>query len=163
MTTNINKSVLAALFSTAALFSCTKLDQNLNSALTSSQTASALGANGTALLLQTAYTDIGVPFSDLGAISTLEEVTGDESLVPTRGGDWDDNGKFRALHQHKWTVDGINTIIEQFNALNKMSFDATNVLSFTPTDEQAAEARFIRALALYQLLDLYGQFPFRQP
>ncbi|WP_018617062.1 RagB/SusD family nutrient uptake outer membrane protein [Segetibacter koreensis] len=156
-------SALLIFLLTVTTFSCTKLDQKLNSALTNEQARNALGTNGTSLLLQTAYTDIGVPFSDLGAISTLEEVTADESLVPTRGGDWDDNGKFRALHQHNWAVDGVNTIIEQFNALNKMSFDATNVLSFTPTEEQAAEARFIRALALYQLLDLYGQFPIRQP
>jgi hypothetical protein len=35
------------------------------------------------------------------------------------------------------------------------------VLAFNPTPAQAAEARFLRALALYQLLDLYGQYPFR--
>jgi hypothetical protein len=163
MTPHINTKFLSALLITASLFGCTKLDQKLNSTLTNNQAANALGANGTSLLLQSAYTDIGVPYSDLGAISTLEEVTADEQLVPTRGGDWDDNGKFRFLHQHSWPVDGVNTILEQFNALNKMNFDATNVLAFTPTEGQAAEARFIRALALYQLLDLYGQFPYREP
>lgn len=163
MNTYKNKNIISALLLTATLLGCTKLDQNLNSALTNEQAANALGANGTSLLLQSAYTDIGVPYSDLGAILTLEEVTADEMLVPTRGGDWDDNGKFRSLHQHSWTVDGVDVILGQFNALNKMNFDATNVLAFTPTEAQAAEARFIRALSLYQLLDLYGQFPFRNP
>ena len=36
-------------------------------------------------------------------------------------------------------------------------------LLLTPTAAQAAEAKFIRALALYYLLDLYGQYPFRNP
>src|SRR6476469_6963144 len=114
MTTYINKNILAVLLSTGALFGCTKLDQNLNSTLTNTQAANALGANGTSLLLQTAYTDIGNPYSDLGAILTLEEVTADEMLVPTRGGDWDDNGKFRVLHQHTWPVDGVDVILSQF-------------------------------------------------
>ena len=47
-----------------------------------------------------------------------------------------------------------------FNSLNKMNFDATNVLAFNPTDVQAAEARFLRAWSLYYLLDLFGQYPF---
>lgn len=157
------KFIGAAIVLVATAVSCTKLDQNLNSTLTSGQAANALGANGTALLLQTAYNDVGNPYSDPGNIFALEEVTSDETLVPTRGGDWDDNGKWRALHQHAWTVDGVDVILGQYNALNKINFDATNVLAFKPTTAQAAEARFLRALSLYQLLDLYGQFPFRNP
>ena len=163
MKTYRNISVAVGTLAVIFIAGCTKLDQNLNSALTNTQAANALGANGTALLLQTAYTDIGNPFSDPGNIFALEEVTTDECLVPTRGGDWDDNGKWRALHQHAWSVDGVDVILNQFNALNKINFDATNVLAFKPTTAQAAEARFIRALSLYQLLNLYGQFPFRNP
>jgi hypothetical protein len=153
--------ITSVLFAAVVLSGCTKLDQKLNSNLTNAQAANALGVNGTSLLLQTAYTDIGVPFSDMGNIFALEEVAADECLVPTRSSDWDDNGKWRNLHQHTWSVDGVDIFLSQFNALNKINFDATNVLNFTPTPAQAAEARFIRALSLYQLFDLYGQFPFR--
>lgn len=142
---------------------CTKLDQDLKSTLTNSQAANALGANGTQLLLQTAYNDVGGPYSDLGNIPALEGVTSDEIVVPTRSSDWDDNGKWRALKSHTFGADGVDIIINQFNALNKLNFDATNVLAFNPTKAQAAEARFLRALALYQLLDLFGQYPFRNP
>jgi hypothetical protein len=148
---------------TAAIISCTKLDQQLNSTLTSNQAANSLGANGTQLLLQTAYNDVGNPYSDFGLIPALEEVSADECVLPTRGSDWDDAGKWRALHQHTFEAEGIDIILSQFNSLNKLNFDATNVLAFGPTKQQAAEARFLRALALYQLLDLYGQFPFRNP
>lgn len=145
------------------LFSCTKLDQGLNSGLTSEQAANSLGANGTELLLTAAYNDVGNPYSDPGNILALEEVTADECVVPTRGGDWDDNGKWRALKKHTFQPEGIDIIENQFNALNKLNFDGTNVLAFKPSAKQAAEARFLRALSLYQLLDLFGQFPFRNP
>lgn len=156
---------LASVFLVSSILSlsCTKLNQDLNSTLTNNQAANALGANGTQLLLQTAYNDVGGPYSDPGNILALEEVTGDECVVPTRAGDWDDNGAWRALKQHKFTADNVGNISNQFNNLSKLNFDATNVLAFNPTKSQAAEARFLRALSLYQLLDLFGQFPFRQP
>ena len=144
------------------LSACTKLDEKLNSTLTSDQTASALGAAGTDLLLNAAYADLAAPFHNQDRVFSLEENTTDESLVPTRGGDWDDNGVWRVLHNHTWNADH-DQILQVFNLLNKLNFDATNVLGFKPTAQQAAEARFLRAFSLYYLLDLYGQFPFREP
>lgn len=161
--TTYNKINYIAVVLLAIASGCTKLDQKLNSTLTSEQASGALGENGTALLLQTAYNDVGGPYTDPGNILALEEVTGDECVVPTRAGDWDDNGKWRALKKHTWQISGVDIIENQFNNLNKLNFDATNVLAFSPTPAQAAEAKFLRALALYQLLDLYGQFPLREP
>src|ERR1700710_2602408 len=132
MKTYRNLNVAIAFLLTGTMISCTKLDQKLNSTLTNSQAANALGTNGTSLLLQTAYNDVGNPYSDLGNIFALEEVTTDECLVPTRSSDWDDNGKWRALHFHTWSVDGVDIFLAQFNALNKINFDATNVLAFSP-------------------------------
>jgi len=160
---NYTRIVLIVIIYTSFATSCTKLDQGLNSTLTNAQAANALGANGTQLLLQTAYNDVGGPYSDPGNILALEEVTADQCVVPTRAGDWDDNGKWRSLKQHTFKADGVDVIINQFNSLNKLNFDATNVLAFNPSKVQAAEARFLRALSLYQLLDLFGQFPFRNP
>ncbi len=141
---------------------CTKLDEHLNSTLTNTQTANALGSAGVGLLLQAAYTDIGGPFTAQDLIFSLQENTTDESLVPTRGGDWDDNGVWRVVHSHGWDANH-SQVLNVYNALNKINFDATNVLAFSPNAQQAAEARFIRALSLFQLLDLYGQFPVRNP
>jgi hypothetical protein len=141
---------------------CTKLDEHLNSTLTNTQTANALGSSGVGLLLQAAYTDIGGPFTAQDLIFSLQENSTDESLVPTRGGDWDDNGVWRVVHSHGWDANH-SQVLNVYNSLNKINFDATNVLAFSPNAQQAAEARFIRALSLYQLLDLYGQFPVRNP
>jgi starch-binding outer membrane protein, SusD/RagB family len=82
--------------------------------------------------------------------------------VPTRACDWDDNGAWRVMHNHTWNAD-LGSILNTFNSLNKINFDATNVLAFGPTPVQAAEARFLRAYALYNLLDFYGQYPIRNP
>jgi hypothetical protein len=142
---------------------CTKLDQKLAQTLTPTEAANSFNAS---LFLQATYNDIGSVYSDIGSgsISPLEDCTGDEQLVPTRASDWDDNGEWRALHQHNWPRNDPDQIfLNMWNNLNKIQFDATNTLTFNPTPEQTAEARFIRAFALYQLLDLYGQFPFRNP
>jgi hypothetical protein len=158
-----NKILLLLLISgITGIYSCSKLNENLGSTFTNSQTANALGSAGVGLILQGAYTDLGTPFTAQDNIYSLEENSTDESLVPTRGGDWDDNGVWRVIHNHTWNADH-GQILTVFNNLNKLNFDATNVLGFAPSKQQAAEARFLRALSLYYLLDLYGQFPFRNP
>lgn len=146
-----------------AIVSCSKLDEDLGSTLTNDQTASSLGPQGTQLLLEAAYKDILTPFcSDAALVLSLEGNSSDESLVPTRGGDWDDNGDWRVIHNHTWNADH-SAILATFNNLNKLNFDATNVLAFNPSATQAGQARFLRAFSLYYLLDLFGQYPFREP
>ncbi len=146
----------------ASSWGCTKLNENLGSTFTNTQTATALGSQGVGLILQGAYVDLNTPFTAQDNIFSLEENSTDESLVPTRGGDWDDNGVWRVIHNHTWNADH-SQVLNVFNNLNKLNFDATNVLAFSPSKQQAAEARFLRALSLYYLLDLYGQYPFRNP
>ncbi len=157
-----NNKIISALFLSAALVGCTKLDEKLGNTLTSQQAATALGAAGVGLLLQAAYNDLGGPFTGQDQVFSLEENTSDESLVPTRGGDWDDNGVWRVLHNHTFNADH-GQVLSVYNNLNKINFDATNVLGFNPSKQQAAEAKFIRSYALYFLLDLYNQFPVRNP
>lgn len=156
------KHRIYSLLMIAALTGCTKLDEGLNNTLTNQQTANALGAAGTGLLLNTAYSDLAGPFGDVGQFINLTGNASDESLVATRAGDWDDNGAWRVMHNHTWNAD-LGSLLNTFNSFNKINFDATNVLAFGPNPAQAAEARFLRAYALYNILDLYGQYPFRNP
>ena len=46
-----------------------------------------------------------------------------------------------------------------------MIFNATSIIDSrsSPTEQQAAEAKFIRGYCMFQLLDLFGQVPFRTP
>lgn len=159
---NMIKKFTVPFVAVIAMSGCTKLDENLGSTLTNAQVSNALGSAGTGLLLSAAYADLGGPLTGQDQVFSLMENTTDESLVPTRGGDWDDNGVWRVLHNHTWNADH-GQITSVFNNLNKINFDATNVLGFNPSAGQAAEAKFIRALSLYYLLDLYGQFPIRNP
>jgi starch-binding outer membrane protein, SusD/RagB family len=152
-------SVLLAL---AGVAGCTKLTETYTSTVPGDQAAAALGAAGVGLLLQSAYNDLPGPFVNQDRVFSLQENSTDESLVPTRGGDWDDNGVWRVVHNHTWNADH-DQVLQVYNLLNKLNFDATNVLAFKPSKEQAAEARFLRAYSLYTLLDLYNQFPFRNP
>lgn len=91
---------------------------------------------------------------------SLQETTTDEALIPVRGGDWDDNGVWRVLHAHTWT-----TIHSQFkavfNALGQLESAALTTLAFNPNATQRAEALFLRSLAQFYFLDLYGQVPYR--
>jgi hypothetical protein len=153
---------ISALLLLTGIAGCSKLNEDYKSSFTSAQLTQGLGASGVGLLLSGAYTDLATPFVGQDEVFSLEENTADESLVPTRGGDWDDNGVWRVLHNHTWNADH-GQILQVFNNLNKMNFDATNVLNFGPSKEQAAEAKFLRALSLYYLLDLYNQFPVRNP
>lgn len=152
--------VLPLVFVT--MVGCTKLDQSLTGSLTNDQVSGALGSGGVGLLLNGAYSDLGGTFTAQDLLFCLEENTTDEALVPTRGGDWDDNGVWRVLHDHTWNADHAY-VLNVFNSLNKINFDATNVLGFSPSKQQAAEAKFLRALSLYYLMDLYGQYPVRNP
>lgn len=134
---------------------CTKLDQKLNDSLTTGSSA----ANPT-VLLNGAYNSMNGLMHAQDQLFSLQETTTDEALVPTRGGDWDDNGVWRVLHAHTW-----NVIHAQFksvyNGLGGLQSAAITVLAFNPDPVQRAEALFLRSLAQFYLLDLYGQVPYR--
>jgi hypothetical protein len=97
-------------------------------------------------------------------IYALQEVSSDEMVVPTRGTDWGDNGVWRNLHEHTWSSTHL-FVKNTWNDLNRIVFNATTIIDerSSPTPEQAAQAKFIRAFAMYQIMDLYGQVPFRTP
>jgi len=159
MTTFKYKTLTAVILAAMAIGGCTKLKEGYRETVTLDAASKLFPAS---LALQNAYNDIPAPFVNQDRVFSLEENSSDESLVPTRGGDWDDNGVWRVVHNHTWNADH-DQVLQVYNLLNKMNFDATNVFQFQPNKQQIAEARFLRAFALYYLLDLYNQFPLRNP
>jgi hypothetical protein len=140
--------------------SCTKLDEKFNGDLTPSQlTGSSTNA---AALLAKVYTSISNPFQDRSQMYALTEITTDELIAPTRASDWDDNGAWRQLHLQRWDGTHIR-LLNLFNNLNGVVFAATDLLQYNPSVQQQAEARFIRAWAMYWLLDMFDQAPYRDP
>jgi hypothetical protein len=92
----------------------------------------------------------------------LNEVTTDAAIVPTRGTDWGDNGEWTALHQHLWTPEHPQ-VVNTWNEWNGTQLVASQVLDSrsNPSATNVGEASFIRAFAMWTILDMYGQIPFR--
>ena len=157
----IKKSLLTIIVITLFTVSCTKLNENLNGQLTENQVGGGGTAN-TAALLNGIYDNIRGTFQDQAGVYALWEMTTDELIGPTRGGDWDDNGAWRVLHAHKFDADHVR-INEVFAALGSVNYSATDLLRFSPTTQQAAEARMLRAFAEFMMLDGWGQVPYRVP
>ena len=143
------------------LFSCTKLEEQFNGDLTLEQVGGGGSANVDALLTGI-YNSMRLPYQDQSRWWAAEEHTSDECLGPTRGGDWDDNGVWRLLHVHKW--DGNHTFLAStYDDLGGVVFGATDILRFSPSAQQAAEARFLRAFANFSWLCGWNQNPYREP
>ena len=136
-------------------FSCTDLDEQLKSEL--EQGTSNVNVTD---LLTGAYTALYTPYHQ-DQRWVLEEISTDAAMAPTRGGDWDDNGIYRAIHQHTWNPDN-SFMNSTFVSLLTVQFQASNVLRNDPTPRQAAEARFLRALSMYDVLSLWGMVPYRE-
>jgi len=134
----------------------------LNQSLNDSFTTQPGGAGNTdvASLLNGTYNDLTGLLHAQDLLFSLEENTGDECLVPTRGGDWDDNGVWRVLHAHTWSPihSQFKTV---FTGLGQLESDALSTLAFNPNATQAAEAQFLLSLSQFYLLDLFGQVPYR--
>ncbi|MBO4850690.1 MAG: RagB/SusD family nutrient uptake outer membrane protein [Prevotella sp.] len=96
--------------------------------------------------------------------------TTDEAIIPTRGGDWYDGGLWLDLYTHNFNVGPVNdtwyylykVIVKCNKAINRLE-EATNTI-ITPAQLATleAEARAIRAMYYYYLLDLYGSVPYVQ-
>jgi hypothetical protein len=145
------------IFFALSFFSCTKLDEKFRSELEQNNSATITAAQ----LLKSAYNSIGGTFQGNGNLWASQQISTDEAIAPTRGPDWDDNGAWRALSSHTWN-DNQDQIKGAYNELLGAQFAASNVLQFSPTPQQAAEARFIRALSMYWVLDGYDQVPYRE-
>jgi hypothetical protein len=154
-----NMKLKISLFATAAILgmvSCTKLETKLQSSFLYTPS----GSTNTQALINGCYNDLTNLLNNQDQYFSLQENTSDECLVPTRGGDWDDNGVWRVLHAHTWTATHaqFQTV---FNGFGKLESDAISTLAFNPPAEIADEALFLRAFSQYGFLDLFGQVPYR--
>jgi len=152
-----NKILLSFFVVALVVISCTKLDERFRSELAAGNTGSITPGE----LLVSAYSSMQGTFQGNGNLISSAQVTTDETIVPTRAGDWDDNGAWRSLFLHSWNADH-SFLSGAYSALLGAQFAASNVLQFSPSPQQAAEARFIRALSIYWVLDGWDQVPYRE-
>jgi len=100
--------------------------------------------------------------SDQANTYALQEHSTDEMMGPTRGTDWGDFGTWRKLHTHTWNASH-GQINDTWDQLNIGVFRASQVISRATDNQIKAEASFLRAYFMFQVVDLYGQAPFRDP
>jgi starch-binding outer membrane protein, SusD/RagB family len=136
--------------------SCTKLDNSWRGALEEN-----VSNIPVADLLRAAYNSFNNPMMDQSRFWAAQQHTTDETIGPTRGGDWDDNGVWRVLHSHQWNADH-NFLRDTYRELLQAQYAAAQVLEFGPSASQAAEARFLRAFSVFLVLDGWGQVPYRE-
>lgn len=150
----------AALLALLPLANGCKINEEFQAALRADQ----INSGSASSLLDGVYNAMRSPFQGATQVFALSEVTTDERLMPTRAGDWDDNGVWRALHLHTWDANH-SQVRDAFANLGGVIFAATDMLrpEFGASTQQQAEARFVRAFAIYWVLDLYDQVPYREP
>lgn len=101
-------------------------------------------------------------------IYDLNELTTDEAIIPTRGGDWYDGGLWQSLFLHTWDAGNsavgnawkyLYKVIVMCNHSLAMLHEHRSLLSDSQLDNYTAEVRAIRAMYYYYLLDLFGRVP----
>ena len=100
----------------------------------------------------------------LWAYHNLSQVSSDESIVPTRGGDWGDGGRWLDMHRHTWSPSLVD-LNDAWTASYAGVARANSLLrDLEPLDVPnkagiIAEVRALRAFYYYTLLDLFGNVP----
>lgn len=154
----ISKSLIVpalAVMLGAGFSACSKLDEKLfesRSVADANTGTSAADLNGV-------YNQLNQMASSQENWFALQEHSTDEFMGPTRGTDWDDFGTWRKLHLHSW--DGAhNQVFATWNGMNGALYAATLVAEKASGAEKA-QGQFLRAFFAYQVMDIFGQVPYR--
>ena len=159
MKRNQFKIYVLAFLSVLGLASCTDLEIEETDSII---TEGFQGLTDPSSTIDNLYNNLAGAHSTQENWYALSEVTGDAALVPTRGTDWGDNGRWRVLHQHAWTNEQL-FVIRTWDQWNGFQLTASQVLDSrsNPSTANVGDASFIRGWAVWVILDLYGQVPFR--
>lgn len=136
---------------------CTNLDEQILDGV-SNETSGGESIN-TAATLVSAYNGLR-DFNGQGGVFALNEMSTDALVGPTRGGDWDDNGVWRQIHTQTWAPDH-GEVRGAWNSLLSNIYNCNLVIENGGTTAQIVEARFLRAWYYYNVVDLFGQAPYR--
>jgi len=158
------KPILATAFLSILTVSCTDLEIEATDSIIAEGETVFEGVADVDASLTNLYNDIYGQLGDQGGFFALNEVTTDETLVPTRGTDWGDNGVWRTLHAHTWSPTH-QYVLNVWNNLNQNVLRASQIIDplSNATAEQAAQARFVRAFSMMFVIDMYGVAPYRNP
>lgn len=161
---NISKFAAVILLA-AGVFSCTDLEIEGTDSLITEGFAGVANVQGEVANISNIIA--GGDLANQGGLFGLNEVSTDEYIVPTRGTDWGDNGRWLSMHQHTWNAE-LSDIVQAWQQLNSITINATRVINPKSVNtaggnitEQKAAARFYRAWAMHWVLDMWRQVPYR--
>jgi len=101
---------------------------------------------------------------------TIQDLTTDVAIVPTRGSDWYDNGQWLDLHRQNFTANSSGTLAFVDGAWNDLFSGVAKAnlmidvitksgLSQVRKDSALAELKTLRAWNYYMLQDMFGGVP----
>lgn len=161
---NILSKITVTIALGTTLFGCTDLEEKVIDEVLGGESANPETA------MASAYGQLGEgTFTDHGNVWGLQEYPTDECMLPTRGSDWGDGGKWRALTEFTWGTNN-DAVASTWNALTSgITKTLTAIESLNENEDFAnrdmfmAEARGLLAYYIYNTLDLFGQCPYRDP
>jgi starch-binding outer membrane protein, SusD/RagB family len=155
------KRIMLVLVCFGPLSACTDLEtKEVDSTVIKTDASGSTNIDPVAAL-EGSYNALGA-FTDQASIYSLIEHTSDELIPPTRGVDWSDNGVWRSLYTHTWDPSH-SYINNAWNTLNQNAYNTQFVLEAGGvTDQQVAEAKFLRAFNRYYVIDFWGVLPERK-
>jgi starch-binding outer membrane protein, SusD/RagB family len=102
-------------------------------------------------------------------VYNLSEITTNEVIVPTRGNDWYDNGRWLEIHKQTWTANSGSALDDMNGTWNDLfsGVARSNLMlsvmekqpASTQRDRTIAELRTLRAWYYYLLMDMFGSVP----
>lgn len=101
-------------------------------------------------------------------VYNISEISTDEMIVPTRGQDWYDNGKWLDIHRQTFSpnspagLDNINSAwVNLFQGVARANVVLNGIsnVNFGSKATVTAELRVLRAFYYYLLMDLFGGVP----
>jgi starch-binding outer membrane protein, SusD/RagB family len=159
----VSAALLAAPATVFTVQGCTDLDENPTSAITPNN----FYKNSDEVIGGVASVYAALRGTMWGYYN-LSQVSSDETIVPTRGSDWFDNGRWLDLYRHTWTPtsgSGLEDISGVWNDLFGGVARSNVLLSALETTEVpnkaavVAEMRTLRAFYYYLLMDFFGGVP----
>lgn len=114
-------------------------------------------------VIGTIYTNLRGHFP--GTYFWVQELSSDESIMPTFGGNWYDGARYIEMHRHNWTKDNGHIQGAWADATSMIGLCNQTIYIFKSAPEgpsktsAVSELRALRAYAYWELLDLFGNVP----
>jgi|AntAceMinimDraft_5_1070358.scaffolds.fasta_scaffold16542_2 hypothetical protein len=159
------KRIAVLLFSAAMFVGCTDLEEEVFEIRNQDVLKNDNSSDG---LLAAAYQALEPLYSDRAGLISTNDVAADDAIVPVRGNDWFDGGRYIELQEHTWSPVSQSPLFiwDRMNTGLSRALTAIFALSDSEAagaEASMAEARALSAFYMYHIMDHFGQVPYRDP